>query len=273
MRKEVFEAALKSTIPESATLSGINLQTSSGRSKPVWDAKLKYKEPLESGTTVLAFYFKNGLVLAGDRQTSGWFTIISQESVKVHQVGFHAGFMFAGMVSDGQAVVKSLQRVDQDFIERFGVPLSLDGKANFLCRFMRLHYDYGIFLEAWGIIAGLNYNPPTFEIYSVEPTGAKMASNDFATTGSGMEKAESELERFKGKIIARSLEETEAVELAVRAIYMAGKKDMGTSDVRLAVPVVAIITLKEGFRFVNQTEVQKVRDKLIEEERRKGNVV
>lgn len=271
MRREIFDAALKSIIPESALLSepGVN---GGVRPKVNYSPKEKYQAPVESGTTVLAFHFNQGIMLAGDRQTSGWFSIISQESVKIHKVGSHSAFMFAGMVGDGQAVVKSLRRVDSDFLNRFGMPLSLDGLANYLTRFVRLHYNYGIFLEAWGIIAGLNLSPPEFKIYSVEPTGSKLASN-FATTGSGGDRAEDELEKFRGKIKSRSLETKEAIELAVRAIYMAGKKDMGTSDVRIAIPLVAVISVKDGFQFVRPNVVEDIRNKLIEQEKRSGNVV
>ncbi|MBI2641320.1 hypothetical protein HYW87_01875 [Candidatus Roizmanbacteria bacterium] len=239
-RREVFDAALKSTIPESALLTEANFRIGSRRSPTpiVMNQKENYQAPLESGTTVLAFHFNKGIMLAGDRQTSSWFSIISQESVKVNKIGSHSALMYAGLVSDGQAVVNSLRKVDGDFMSRFGVPLSLDGLANHLRRFVRFHYNWGIFLEAWCIIAGVNMGSTEFKIYSVEPTGCKM-THDFVATGSGQEKADGELERFRGKIKTRALGVKEAVELAVRAIYMAGKKDMGTSDVRLAVPLIA----------------------------------
>lgn len=269
MRREIFDAALRSAIPKSALLNGDDLQTK-GRSNVSESPKEAYKAPRESGTTVTAFQFSQGIVLAGDRQTSSWFSIVSQESVKIYQVGSHSAFMYAGLVGDGQAVTKSLRRVNIDFLNRFGIPLSLDGQANYLVRFLRLHFDHGIFLQAWGIIAGLNLSPPDFKIYSVEPTGCKISS-DLVTTGSGGDRAEDELEKFRGKIKSRSLGADEAIELAVRAIYVAGKKDMGTSDVRLAVPTVATISV-DGFSFVNQKKVEEIRDKLISQEKRDGNV-
>lgn len=269
MRREIFEAAIRSTIPESALLTEVSIRTN-GRPKVVDVQRETYKAPPESGTTVLAFHFNEGIMLAGDRQTSGWFSIISQESVKIHKIGNYSGFMFAGMVSDGQMVVNSLRRVERDFLNKFGMPLSLDGLANYLTRFVRLHYNHGVFLEAWGIIAGLNLSPPEFKIYSVEPTGSKIAG-DFITTGSGGDRAEAELEKFRGKIRSRSLEAKEAIELAVRAIYMAGKKDMGTSDVRLALPLVAVISIK-GFHFVIPKKIEEICNTLLEQERTEGNV-
>lgn len=269
MHRDIFDTAIRSTIPESALLTEVSIRTGS-RPKVADIQREAYQAPLESGTTVLAFHFDQGVVLAGDRQTSGWFSIISQDSVKIHQIGNYCGFMFAGAVSDGQAVVKSLRRVEGDFVSKFGMPLSLDGLANCLTRFLRLHYNHGIFLEAWGIIAGLNLSPVGFKIYSVEPTGSQLAS-DFVATGSGGDRAENELEKFRGRIKARSLTVEEALELAVRAIYVAGKKDMGTSDIRLAIPLVATIST-QGFQFVDLKKVKEVRDKLIEQERRDGNV-
>ncbi|OGN02332.1 MAG: hypothetical protein A2651_01040 [Candidatus Yanofskybacteria bacterium RIFCSPHIGHO2_01_FULL_42_12] len=269
MRREIFEEALRSTIPESALLSETAIKANG---RPNFEnQKEGYKTLLDSGTTILAFHFKHGVMLAGDRQTSSWFSIMSQETVKVSQIGLYSGFMFAGMVSDGQAVAESLRRADRDFRNRFGVPLSLDGMANYLSRFLRIHYNHGIFLEAWGIIAGFNFNPLESKIYSVEPAGSKTASI-FATTGSGGDRAEDELERFRGKIKTLVLDTKEALELAVRAVYMAGKKDMGTSDVRLAVPSVAVITADRGFEFIKPDRVKEARDRLVDQERRDGNV-
>lgn len=271
MRREVFEATLKSMIPRSALLNESNLKTN-GRPMISEIPRNPYQTALESGTTVLAFHFNEGLILAGDRQTSsGGFKIISKESVKVCQIGSHSGFMFAGMVSDGQEAVKYLQRVEEDFLNKFERPLSLNGQANCLSRFLRLHYNHGILLEAWGIIAGFNINPLGPKIYYVEPTGSKLSS-DFETTGSGSDEARSELKKERGKIKSRALSLEQAIELAVRAIYMAGDEDMSTSDVRLAVPTVAAISLSQGFKFINSAKVEEVRDKLIDQERKKGNV-
>jgi len=146
----------------------------------------------------------------------------------------------------------------------------VDGLANYLARFVRIHYNYGIFIQAWNIIAGINIDPPEFKIYSIEPTGCKML-HDFIATGSGGDRAENELEKFRGKIKARTLGAEESLELAVRAIYMAGKKDMGTSDVRLALPTVAVI-LMDGFNFIDPKKIEEIRGKLIDQERKEGNV-
>lgn len=269
MSREIFENALKSTIPESAFLTK---EVANIRGRPhIESNKEGYKATLDSGTTVLAFHFKDGIMLAGDKQMSSWHSILSQESIKINEVSPYSAFMFAGSVGDGQAVVNGLRVVSRDFISRFRMPLSLDGQANYVSRFLRMHYNYGVFLEAWGILAGFNFSPPEFKIYSVEPTGSKI-SCDFATTGSGGERADAELEQFRGIIKVRTLNAEEAMQLAVRAIYAAGKKDMGTSDVRLALPLIATVTLREGFRFVDPKKVEEVRNKLIDKERSRGNV-
>lgn len=269
MHREIFEVVLQSTIPKSAFLNEVDVDVGS-RLRIQRNPNKPSKSFLKSGTTVLAFHFDRGVILAGDRQTSSGFSIMSQESIKIDQISSHSALLQAGLVSDCQALVKDLRRVNSDFLGKFGMPLSIDGQANCLSHLMRTYYLYGSWLEAWLIIAGINVDQPTFKIYSIEPSGSKL-DHDFATEGSGGDKAESELEKFKGKIKARSLGIKEATKLAVRAVYMAGKKDLGTSDVRLAVPTVAVITVK-GFGFLNQKVVDKIRDRLIEQERKYGNV-
>lgn len=268
MRKELFDASLRSVLPDSAFI-----EIRQARSTPLIQRPTSlgnHKPLLESGTTVLAFHFNKGIIMAGDRQTSSGFSVVSSESLKVNKIGSHSGFMFAGWVGDGQMVTSVLRKVDADFTSRFQMSLSLEGQANYLVRLMRAYYEHGSFLGVWGIIAGLSVIPTEFKIYNIEPSGSKL-TGDFMTEGSGGPEAESVLKRFKGRIKDRSLNFKEALDLAVSAIYASGDTDMGTSDVRIAIPTIAVIT-QVGFNYIKENTVKVVCEALIKKERESGNV-
>lgn len=246
MRKEILDRITDLIIP------GIDVEN---RRYPPIRSSPAERTKVDSGTTVMAFHFNEGVFFAGDRkEISDRYDISSQEIVKVHQVAEFTGFCFAGLVSDGEFVKRTLQEVNLSFISRFGRPLSLKGQANFAANFCRDFYfnNYGL-LEARFILGGIDEFGS--HIFLIGEDGYNR-SQEYCSVGSGSVQALTVLDEKRKLIVRRSLDLIAAVNLASRALIRSGYRDLGTSDARVALPVMAVV-IGKGFGYVNPIKIKK----------------
>lgn len=220
----------------------------------------------ESGTTVMAFPYKDGVIMASDRKTSGgYFFIVSLNTVKIHGVGIHAGFGAAGSVSHIQMVHDELVLINSSFMNQTRYPLSIRGQAHYVASWLR---DYSIYVSPWyleaqSIIAGVDKKGVS--IFEVEIDGA-LLRHPYVVVGSGTEQATAILDQSRRTILGKSLSESKALDLALRALWQSGYRDSGSSDLRVAIPTVAKITFKNGFEMLDRDAVSHAVD-LIKKEK------
>jgi proteasome beta subunit len=225
------------------------LPTSSGRTVGTEGKTRNYRG--RHGTTIFAFHYADGLILAGDRQVSdGYSDICSTDMVKIEQISDNSALMSCGLVSSGQFVEDALKVHCRSFEEMTGYLLSTRGQVRVASSIART--GDGEFWD-WsfgGILAGLDAGD-VYRIFAIDTDGSRELRTSFTTDGSGYRVARTVLDLFWRKDLTRA----QALRLAAQAMFFAGKWDTFTSDARLMLPSVAAITT-DGFAFVTEEELR-----------------
>lgn len=257
MRKEIFDKIRPRSLPFRS------FENHSALSVRHENPALKQ---VHSGTTVLAFHYNEGILFVGDKKTSAGYSIVDQDKTKIYQIAPYSCCAAAGLVSDIQMLVRDIEEVNYAFLGRYGQLLSMEGQANYLVNELRFFWQYGSMpLEVLLILGGLDLAKDQFRLFDIGWDGFRRECSDYLATGSGKDFATAKLEENRRKILDRKLSKEEAIEIAVRAIFIAGKKDSGTSDIRVAFPDVALVT-KDGFSFVEESIIRGVVGNITKEE-------
>jgi len=173
-----------------------------------------------SGTTIVAIKFKNGVLIASDRQTTAGMMVYHKKTQKLHQITDNILMGAAGLVGDIQALVKILQaNLKLKYLRSKNEPTAEEA-ASFLSTLMNYYKWFPFFSEV--IIVGKDNDD--YNIYSIDEAGGLEKFDNFTSTGSGMVFALGVLEtEYK-----ENMSEEEAKELAKRAILAAIKRDLGS---------------------------------------------
>ncbi len=188
--------------------------------------------------TALGLKFKNGVVLAADRRVSYGTFVLSRAARKVFPVNDRVGVAFAGIPADMQELYDSLVynvRIYEMDEGRKATPSNVARLLSILLysgRFTR-------FFLAEVVVGGLSPEGP--KIIAVDAAGG-MLEDDFAAEGTGAQLATGILERE----FRKDMSESEAVELAKRAMIAAIERDAMSGD-GIDILVVTEEGIKEEF--------------------------
>lgn len=250
MREEILRKAYESVMGPSS------------RGEPL--PKGGTKGLFHSGTTIVGVRYADGVICGGDRQTTSGWSVLSDNATKVQQVGMFSVMGAAGLVSAIQYVQKEIRERNANFFGRAGMPLSLAGQANFLSMLIRglLLADVNEDFHTRVILAGREIGGGGYDIYEIDGAGGQY-QRDYCSIGSGGDSALPILkDRRQGW--RPKMRYKEALDLAFRAIFSAGKLDVMTGDSEVVLPVIAVID-RNGFRYVTERELKRVRDKYLKE--------
>ncbi len=213
---------------------------------------------VKTGTTIIAFPFLGGIIFAADRKIcGGYLTILSVDSIKIHEISPFTAIGGAGMVSDIQHVVSLMKELNGGFISKFGYPLSVEGQARYLANYMRefRYYVDPFGMEAHFVIGGLNLEHD-LAIFEVDGDGSLLQASSYAVVGSGTNGAIGVLREEKNNLTERKLNLEEGIDLAVKSISRAGERDNGTADIKIAEPLVAKVT-PDGYEVIDPSVVSR----------------
>jgi proteasome beta subunit len=173
-----------------------------------------------SGTTIVAIKFRNGVLIASDKQSTAGTMVHHKKVQKLHQITDNILMGAAGLVGDIQALVKILQaNLKLKYLRSKNEPTAEEA-ANFLATLMNYYKWFPFFSEV--IIVGKDTDG--YHIYSIDEAGGLEKFDDFTSTGSGMMFALGVLEaEYK-----ENMSEEEAKELAKKAVLSAIKRDLGS---------------------------------------------
>jgi proteasome beta subunit len=173
-----------------------------------------------SGTTIVAIKFRDGVLIASDRQTTAGMMVYHKKTQKLHQITDNILMGAAGLVGDIQALVKILQaNLKLKYLRSKNEPTAEEA-SNFLSTLMNYYKWFPFFTEV--IIVGKDNDD--YNIYSIDEAGGLEKFDNFTSTGSGMMFALGVLEtEYK-----ENMSEEEAKELAKKAILAAIKRDLGS---------------------------------------------
>ncbi|HXR54883.1 MAG TPA: proteasome subunit beta, partial [Acidimicrobiales bacterium] len=160
----------------------------------------------------------------------------------------------AGAAGPAIEMVRLFQVQLEHYEKVEGVSLSLEGKANQLAQMVRQHLPMAMQgLAVVPLFAGYDVRRQIGRIYTYDVTGGHYEEADFQATGSGGRDARTTIKLgFK-----EGLTRTEAIELAIEALFEAADEDVGTGGpdlVRGIYPLVAVVDA-EGYAEVEGAQV------------------
>lgn len=220
-------------------------------------------------TTVLAVRCEGGVVVAGDRRATSGHLISHRDMQKVFPADQHSAVAIAGAAGPAVQMVRIYQ-LQLEYYEKIeGKPLSLEGKANQLAEMLRANLPMAMQgMAVVPIFAGYDVARGAGRLFQFDVTGGRYEEQDYAASGSGSLHA--------GTVVKLGfrddLTETEALRLAVQALWHAADEDSATGGpdpLRGIFPILTTITA-DGYRQLTDEESGQVFADLQEELRAGG---
>ncbi len=208
------------------------------------------------GTTVLALRYRDGVIMAGDRQASEGYQVASRRIDKIFKSDDLSGVGIAGAAGPAMEMARLFQTELEHYEKVEGENLSLDGKANKLGQMIRMNLPLAMQgLVVVPIFAGFDERAGVGRLFKYDVTGGRYEETDYFAQGSGGKDARDSLKkRFR-----RDLSKDDAVRVAIEALMDAADEDLGTGgpDLQRGIfPTVRIIT-RSGFGDVPDDEVRR----------------
>ena len=200
-------------------------------------------------TTILAFKFADGVLVAGDRRATAGNLVVYDRADKVLEIDKHSLMAIAGVPATAWEMARVLEHSFQFYRRSQLQEMSLDGKVRALSKLLR--DNLGFVMQGVGVVvpifATFDHDANTARLYFYDAMGAQFEVTDYAATGSGSGAVRSILyyENAWGKKTLRKLREADAVQLALRALDTAAESDTATGGVDRrgrVYPIVKIIS-------------------------------
>jgi len=215
------------------------------------------------GTTILALRFRDGALIAGDRQATEGFQISSRRIEKVYKADEYSAVAIAGVAGPCIELAK-LFEVELTHYEKLeGMPLSLEGKANKLSQMVKANLPMAMQgLVVIPIFVGYDVRSSQGKIFKYDVTGGRYEETDYYATGSGGKDARSTMK----KLYRDSMTEDEAIAVGLEALIDAAEEDVGTGGpdfVRGVFPTVKI-AVRSGLQDVPEARIREVCQAIID---------
>ncbi len=216
-------------------------------------------------TTILAFKFKGGVLVAGDRRATAGHTVVYDRADKVLEIDRHSIMAIAGVPATAWEMARVLEHSFQYFRRTQLQEMSVDGKVRALSKLLR--DNFGFVMQGVGIVVPIfaTYDSTSgagARLYFYDAMGAQFEVAEYAATGSGSPAVRGILyyENHWGKKPLVKLDEDEAVALALRALDTAAESDTATGGVDREAkifPIVKIVSA-DGLTTLPDQQIAKV---------------
>ena len=190
-----------------------------------------------TATTVFAFHFAEGVLVAGDRRATAGNVIVTDQVEKVIELDATSLIAIAGVPATAFEMARTL-RTSFEYYRRSQLqPLSLPARVRALSRALR--DNLALTLQGVGVVAPLfagidgSVSPPRPEIFFYDPLGAQFQAVGFAASGSGSLTIRSLIryhEKF-GTPPPAQMGLADAVRFALRVLMVAAEFDSATGGV------------------------------------------
>jgi proteasome beta subunit len=214
-------------------------------------------------TTILAFKFADGVLMAGDRRATAGNTVVYDRADKVLEIDRHSLMAIAGVPATAWEMARVLEHSFQFYRRTQLQEMSLDGKVRALSKLLR--DNFGFVMQGVGIVVPIFATYDTAakcaRLYFYDAMGAQFEAADYAVSGSGSPAVRSILyyENTWGKRPLREICREEAVVLALRTLDTAAETDTATGGVDRrgrVYPVVKIVS-GEGIATLSEEDLAK----------------
>ena len=187
-------------------------------------------------TTILAFKFAEGVLVAGDRRATAGNTVVYDRADKVLEIDRHSIMAIAGVPATAWEMARVLEHSFQFFRRTQLQEMSVDGKVRALSKLLR--DNFGAALQGIGVVVPIFATfdakaSPSARLYFYDAMGAQFEAADFAATGSGSPAVRGILyyENTWGKKPLQKIREDEAIVVALRALDTASEADTATGGI------------------------------------------
>ncbi len=216
------------------------------------------------GTTVLAFKFADGVLVAGDRLATEGHRVASRDVEKVFATDAYSLMAISGAAGPCIEMGRILS-VELEHYEKIeGQALELEGKANKLGQMIRQNLPAAMQgLVVVPLFAGYDMRRGAGRLWKYDITGGRYEETEFEATGSGGIYASESLK----KSWRPDLSADEAIAAAVTALTDAADQDRATGGVdlqRKIFPIVNLATNKKITR-VDDATVEGIYRALVDE--------
>ncbi|MBM3876330.1 MAG: proteasome subunit alpha [Verrucomicrobia bacterium] len=188
-------------------------------------------------TTVFAFHFAGGVLMAGDRRATAGNVIVTDRVDKVLELDATSLLAIAGVPATAFEMARVLQTSFEYYRRSQLQSLSLPAKVRALARLLRDNLP--MTMQGVGVVVPLfagvdaHATPPKPQIYFYDPLGAQFQAVGHAASGSGSGTIRSVLsfqERY-GRPGPSQMNLEEAVRFALRLLMTASELDAATGGV------------------------------------------
>ncbi|MHA1238816.1 MAG: archaeal proteasome endopeptidase complex subunit beta [Candidatus Odinarchaeia archaeon] len=209
---------------------------------------------LKTGTTTVGITCDKGIVLGADKRATSGYLVANKTAKKIFKLDDHIAATIAGSVADAQALMDLVKAEINLYKVTYNKTLRVKAAARILANMLFSSRVMPYIMQS--IIGG------------VDDTGARLFSLDFFgsvaeekyfSTGSGSPVAYGVLENG----YREGLNISEGIDLAIRAVYSALERDIGTGD-----GITVCTITEEGFNELSKEEITKRLD-LISKTRKK----
>jgi proteasome beta subunit len=233
---------------------------------PAWTAPLAGSDlsMQTQATTILAFKFAGGVLVAGDRRATAGNLVVYDRADKVLEIDTHSLMAIAGVPATAWEMARVLEHSFQFYRRSQLQEMSLEGKVRALSKLLR--DNLGFVLQGVGVVvpifAAYDSEAATARLYFYDAMGAQFEAADYAATGSGSPAVRSVLhyENTWGTKPLVKRREPEAIILALRALDTAAESDTATGGVDRrgrVYPIIKIIS-QAGIRTLADKDLARV---------------
>lgn len=220
--------------------------------------------PQTEGTTILAFKYAGGVLMAGDRRATAGNVVVYDRADKVLEIDRHSVMAIAGVPATAWEMARVLEHSFQFYRRSQLQEMSLEAKVRALSKLLR--DNLGLVMQGIGVVVPLfatyDVAAQVPRLYFYDAMGAQFEATDYAANGSGGHAVRSVLyyeSTFSGKPLIKR-DEKEAVTLALRALETAAESDTATGGVDRrgrVYPIVKLIT-SAGITTLEEAELARL---------------
>jgi proteasome beta subunit len=215
-------------------------------------------------TTILAFKFSDGVLVAGDRRATAGNIVVYEHADKVLEIDRHSLMAIAGVPATAWEMARVLEHSFQFYRRSQLQEMSTDGKVRALSKLLR--DNLGFVMQGIGIVvpifASYDTAAKAAKLFFYDAMGAQFEAADFAATGSGSGAVRAVLHYANnwGAKPLRRLNEKEAVVIAMRALDTAAEADTATGGVNRrtrSFPIIKTVS-KRGITTLPEKTLEKI---------------
>ena len=224
-------------------------------------------EGVPHGTTVLAFKYADGVIVAGDRLATEGHRVASRDLEKVLATDDYSLIAIAGAAGPALEMAR-LMRIELEHYEKIeGERLELDGKANRLSQMVRANLPAAMQgLVVVPVFAGYDLRRRQGRLWKFDVTGGRYEETEYEATGSGGLYAR---ESLKKSYDASAPRET-GLRAAIQALADAADEDRATGGVDLERGIYPIVNFctASGIERAGDEEIDQIYREILSTRRR-----